>query len=278
MATVSPSFTEKSISRKIDKGSAFSPTILLTWLTEIIATDMHTPLIIRHYFNCLAVGLFSRGFASLLTGLFVMWISVVTAFAQNETHRASKPEKIILIVGDSLSAEYGLPRGTGWVQAMVKQANQESVPLKVINASISGDTTSGGTTRLPQLLKTHGADIVVIELGGNDALRGLSLNMTQNNLKSMAQESRKAGAQVLLVAMQVPPNYGRNYRRQMDTAYSQVAKETGAQLNTTFLKGVADDADPLKWFQADRIHPNEQAQILMMKNIWPQLKKMLLSL
>ncbi len=207
-----------------------------------------------------------------------MWISVVTAFAQNETHRASKPEKIILIVGDSLSAEYGLPRGTGWVQAMVKQANQESVPLKVINASISGDTTSGGTTRLPQLLKTHGADIVVIELGGNDALRGLSLNMTQNNLKSMAQESRKAGAQVLLVAMQVPPNYGRNYRRQMDTAYSQVAKETGAQLNTTFLKGVADDADPLKWFQADRIHPNEQAQILMMKNIWPQLKKMLLSL
>ena len=207
-----------------------------------------------------------------------MWISVVTAFAQNETHRASKPEKIILIVGDSLSAEYGLPRGTGWVQAMVKQANQESVPLKVINASISGDTTSGGTTRLPQLLKTHGADIVVIELGGNDALRGLSLNMTQNNLKSMAQESRKAGAQVLLVAMQVPPNYGRNYRRQMDTAYSQVAKETGAQLNTTFLKGVADDADPLKWFQADHIHPNEQAQILMMKNIWPQLKKMLLSL
>jgi len=207
-----------------------------------------------------------------------MWISVVTAFAQNETYRASKPEKIILIVGDSLSAEYGLPRGTGWVQAMVKQANQESVPLKVINASISGDTTSGGTTRLPQLLKTHGADIVVIELGGNDALRGLSLNMTQNNLKSMAQESRKAGAQVLLVAMQVPPNYGRNYRRQMDTAYSQVAKETGAQLNTTFLKGVADDADPLKWFQADRIHPNEQAQILMMKNIWPQLKKMLLSL
>jgi acyl-CoA thioesterase-1 len=115
----------------------------------------------------------------------------------------------------------------------------------------------------------------VIELGGNDALRGLSLAMTQQNLSSMVQAGKKSGAQVLLVAMQVPPNYGENYRQQMDAVYQKVAKENGAQLNRQFLKGVADDADPLKWFQADKIHPNEAAQSLMMRNIWPQLKKML---
>jgi acyl-CoA thioesterase-1 len=158
---------------------------------------------------------------------------------------------------------------------MSKQAAQENFPVNLINASISGDTTSGGISRLANLLQQHQPQILVIELGGNDALRGLSLAMTQQNLSNMVQAGKKSGAQVLLVAMQVPPNYGENYRQQMDGVYQKVAKENGAQLNRQFLKGVADDADPLKWFQADKIHPNEAAQSLMMRNIWPQLKKML---
>jgi acyl-CoA thioesterase-1 len=125
------------------------------------------------------------------------------------------------------------------------------------------------------LLQQHRPQVVVIELGGNDALRGLSLAMTQNNLNSMALASKKAGAHVMLLSIQVPPNYGEKYRQQMDLIYEKVAKETGAQLNRQFLKGVADNPDPLKYFQVDRIHPNEAAQTLMMKNIWPQLKKML---
>jgi acyl-CoA thioesterase-1 len=158
---------------------------------------------------------------------------------------------------------------------MAQQAQRESMPVQLINASISGDTTSGGVTRLPSLLKLHQPHVVIIELGGNDALRGLDMNLTQSNLLTMIKASQATGAKVLVIAMQVPPNYGANYLKQMSTAYEKVSKSTGAALNQQFLKGVADDPDPLKWFQADRIHPNEKAQPLMMKNVWPQLKKML---
>lgn len=191
--------------------------------------------------------------------------------------KATQSLPTVLIVGDSLSAEYGLPRGTGWVQLMMKQATQENIAVQWVNASISGDTTSGGVSRLPALLAQHQPQILVIELGGNDALRGLSLSMTQQNILTMALAGKKSGAQVLLIAMQVPPNYGDKYRQQMDMAYQQVAKETGSKLNRQFLKGVADDAEPLKWFQADKIHPNEAAQNLMMRNIWPNIKAMLRS-
>ena len=220
---------------------------------------MQIPLFKHRHFNRLVLGL-------LILGFMHAW-GLMNAFA--------KSSPTVLIVGDSLSAEYGLSRGTGWIQLMVQQAAQEKVPLQVVNASISGDTTSGGVSRLPALLQQHQPQILVIELGGNDALRGLSLNLTQSNLKTMASLGQQAGAQVLLIAMQVPPNYGEKYRLQMDMAYQKVAKETGSQLNRQFFKGVADDADPLKWFQADKIHPNEAAQTLMMKNTWPQIRTML---
>ena len=181
----------------------------------------------------------------------------------------------MLIVGDSLSAEYGLTRGTGWVQLMSEQAAKEMVKVRIVNASISGDTSSGGVSRLPQLLQIHKPHLLIVELGGNDALRGLSMRMTQKNLISMAKEAMKTGAKVMIVAMQIPPNYGANYAQQIAQAYQSVSKETGAELNSSFLKGIADDADSLKWFQPDRIHPNEAAQSTMMKNIWPQLKRML---
>jgi acyl-CoA thioesterase-1 len=220
---------------------------------------MQIPLFKHRHFNRLVL--------VLLILVFMNSWGVMNAFA--------KSNPTVLIVGDSLSAEYGLSRGTGWIQLMVQQAAQEKVPVQVVNASISGDTTSGGVSRLPALLQQHQPQIVVIELGGNDALRGLSLNLTQSNLKTMTKLGQQAGAQVLLIAMQVPPNYGDKYRQQMDMAYQKVAKETGAQLNRQFLKGVADDADPLKWFQTDKIHPNEAAQTFMMKNTWPQIRTML---
>ena len=204
-----------------------------------------------------------------------MGLSVATSFAQNTSTQTPTQAPKVLIVGDSLSAEYGLTRGTGWVDHMAQQAQRESTPVQLINASISGDTTSGGVTRLPSLLKLHQPHVVIIELGGNDALRGLDMNLTQSNLLTMIKASQATGAKVLVIAMQVPPNYGANYLKQMSTAYEKVSKSTGAALNQQFLKGVADDPDPLKWFQADRIHPNEKAQALMMKNVWPQLKKML---
>jgi len=184
----------------------------------------------------------------------------------------------VLIVGDSLSAEYGITRGTGWVQRMSDQAAKEAIKVKIVNASISGDTSSGGLSRLPQLLKTHQPHVLIVELGGNDALRGLSMKMTQQNLSAMANEGKKSGAKVMVIAMQIPPNYGANYAQQMAQAYQRVSQETGAELNNHFLKGIADETDSLKWFQPDRIHPNEGAQSTMMKNTWPVLKKMLAEL
>lgn len=212
-----------------------------------------------------------------MVGLLLAGIYFFVPSVQASEANTRGQEKTVLIVGDSLSAEYGLTRGTGWVDLMAQQAKKESIDVKWVNASISGDTTSGGVTRLPSLLKLHQPSLVVIELGGNDALRGLDMGMTQANLMSMVKASQTAGAKVLVIAMQVPPNYGANYLKQMSVAYENVRQNSGAQLNQQFLKGVADDPDPLKWFQADRIHPNEKAQPMMMRNVWPQLKKMLLT-
>ena len=181
----------------------------------------------------------------------------------------------ILVVGDSLSAEYGLKRGTGWVALLEKKLAAEKVPAQVVNASISGDTTSGGRSRLPSLLERHRPAVVVIELGGNDALRGLPLGMTQENLDQMAVSARKAGARVLLVGMQMPPNYGADYANRFAALFEKVAKTNNAALVPFLLKGVADAADPTGLFQADRIHPKEEAQPLLLANVWPELKKML---
>jgi acyl-CoA thioesterase-1 len=234
---------------------------------------MHIPLFLHRHFNRLVLGLLIAGFLNVM-GLVDAHANPINPPSSSNV-KAIHSLPTVLIVGDSLSAEYGLSRGTGWVQLMTKQASQENMAVQWVNASISGDTTSGGVTRLPALLAQHQPQIVVIELGGNDALRGLNLSLTKQNLNTMALAGKKSGAQVLLIAMQVPPNYGDKYRQQMDMAYQQVAIATGSKLNRQFLKGVADDADPLKWFQADKIHPNEAAQNLMMKNIWPNIKAML---
>jgi acyl-CoA thioesterase I len=181
----------------------------------------------------------------------------------------------ILVVGDSLSAEYGLKRGAGWVALLEKRLADQKIPAAIVNASISGDTTSGGRSRLPALLAQHKPSLVVIELGGNDALRGLPLAMTEENLSQMAQAARRSGAKVLLVGMQVPPNYGTDYANRFAALYEKVARAHNAAVVPFMLKGVADASDPLRLFQADRIHPKEQAHPIILDNIWPELKKLL---
>jgi acyl-CoA thioesterase-1 len=187
----------------------------------------------------------------------------------------SEPTDTVLVVGDSLSAEYGLRRGTGWVPLLEKQLAQENKSVKVVNASISGDTTSGGLSRLAPLLAQRKPSIVVLELGGNDALRGLPLDMTEKNLLTMTQAAKRAGAKVLIVGLQVPPNYGGVYGATFSRLFAQVAKTEKVALVPFFLKGIADVADAESRFQPDRIHPNEQSQALMLANVWPELKKLL---
>lgn len=181
----------------------------------------------------------------------------------------------VLVVGDSLSAEYGIARGTGWVALLQKKLAAEKIVAQVVNASVSGDTTAGGRARLPALLKTHQPAVVVIELGSNDALRGLSLDMTEANLIAMTQAAQAAGAKVLLVGMQVPPNYGADYGQRFRALFAQVAKAQRAALVPFLLQGVADRANPVELFQKDRIHPLAEAHPIILGNVWPELQKLL---
>ncbi|HQY75168.1 MAG TPA: arylesterase [Rhodoferax sp.] len=189
--------------------------------------------------------------------------------------RAATATPTILVVGDSLSAEYGLKRGTGWVALMEQRLAKEKIPATVVNASISGDTTSGGRSRLPALLAQHKPGVVIIELGGNDALRGLPLQMTQDNLLAMTQAAQASGAKVVLAGMQVPPNYGQDYSNRFAATFATVAKTTKAALVPFLLKGVADGPDAAKLFQADRIHPNEAAHPTILATMWPAVKKLI---
>lgn len=213
-----------------------------------------------------------RHFNALATAL----CALAAAGSSGLTHAQSNPaDPLVLVVGDSLSAEYGLKRGTGWVALLTERLQREKVRARVVNASISGDTTSGGRSRIPALLQQHKPALVVIELGGNDALRGLPLNMTRDNLATMARLSREAGAKVLLVGMEMPPNYGTKYGQEFRDVFTTVAKTEKTALVPFFLKGVADTPDPTALFQADRIHPNESAQAAMRDNVWPELRKLL---
>lgn len=196
---------------------------------------------------------------------------LLTASAHAAQQKAPNGQ-VILVVGDSLSAEYGLERGTGWVQKLSEKLVQENSSYQIQNSSISGDTTSGGLSRLPQALQTFKPSIVVIELGANDALRGLSLDMTRDNLNRMVQLATRAGARVVVVGMQIPPNYGRRYTEQFKQVFTEVAEKNNATLVPFLLEGIA--ADP-SYFQNDGIHPNEQAQPILARNVWAELEPLL---
>jgi acyl-CoA thioesterase I len=190
---------------------------------------------------------------------------------------ASAPDQaserpVILVVGDSLSAEYGLPRGTGWVQLLTERLRSNRFDYTVVNASISGETTSGGRTRLPALLKQHRPAVVVLELGANDGLRGLPLNTMRDNLAAMTKTSKAAGASVLLVGVRVPPNYGRDYSEKFFESFNSVSRDLRVPLAPFLLDGFAES---LGFFQGDRIHPNQSAQPRMLDNVWPYLQPLL---
>lgn len=254
-----------------------------------------------------------------LAFIFLVQYMVATpAFSKTaEATAALKTQTVkILVVGDSLSAEYGLKRGSGWValleNRLAESVNWNEKPRKtnknttnniatsstntpatsenttkiapdftVINASISGDTTSGGRSRLAPLIDMHHPTHVIIELGANDALRGLPVTKTEENLTAMVQMALKSKAKVLLVGIQIPPNYGSAFAKQFTETYPKVVKSTNRANNVGLvpfmLAGVADSADATKLFQADRIHPTEVAHPIILNNIWPELQKLLKS-
>ncbi|WP_407928805.1 arylesterase [Comamonas koreensis] len=203
---------------------------------------------------------------------------MMSSIAIGFTAQAAAPQApaTILVVGDSISAEYGIARGKGWVALLQDKLEQsKNAHYQVHNASISGDTTAGGRARFGQLLTQHKPGIVVLELGANDALRGLPLASTQANLAAMVDSAQKAGAQVLLLGMQVPPNYGTKYTTDFAQVFTTLAREKKTAVVPFLLHGVADVPDSEKNFQADRIHPLASAHPQLLANVWPELQKLM---
>jgi acyl-CoA thioesterase-1 len=178
----------------------------------------------------------------------------------------------LLVVGDSISAGFGLDTQPGWVELLDERLQQQGIGLEVVNASISGDTSSGGLARLPALLAEHQPSLVIIKLGGNDGLRGQPTAQLQQNLAAMIQQSQKEGAKVLLLGMQLPPNYGARYTSAFAQIYPELAKAADVALVGFFLQGVGGQPGLM---QADGIHPNAKAQTLLLENVWPALKPLL---
>lgn len=202
----------------------------------------------------------------------VVQILVLCLIAATPLARAAEPPPVILVVGDSLSAGYGLVPGQGWVALLQQRLKKQGYGHRVVNASVSGETTDGGVARLDRALATHTPGIVIIELGGNDGLRGLPVARVQANLALLITKSRAAGAEVLLLAIQVPSNYGPQYTNSFQQIYRDLA--------TKYRIGVAALVDQqvavnLALFQADGIHPNAKAQPLLLDNVWVQLTPLL---
>jgi acyl-CoA thioesterase-1 len=188
------------------------------------------------------------------------------------TAHAATAAPVLLVVGDSISAGYGLARGEGWVDLLAARLAREGYRERVVNASISGDTTAGGRARLPALLREHRPSIVVIELGGNDALRGGDLDATRANLDAMVGAAQAAHAKVMIVGTNVPPNYGASYAKRFESLFTDVAKARRVPVVPDLFAGFGED---LTQFQADRIHPVAAAQPEILDNVWPALVPLL---
>ena len=203
----------------------------------------------------------------MLVSLNKLWVGGLLLLAASAS--AYSAPKTVLVLGDSLSAEYGLNRGSGWVALLEKKLKAERINATIVNASISGETTSGGRARLPALIRQHKPSVVVIELGANDGLRGLPVASAEDNLRTMVDLAKKNDAAVLLVGMRMPPNYGRAYTEQFFNMYTKLSTRYKAPLVPFMLEGVADQP---KLFQADRLHPNADAHPIILANIWPKFK------
>ena len=176
------------------------------------------------------------------------------------------------MLGDSLSAGYGLPQERGWVKLLEKRLREENFKYTVANASVSGETTAGGASRIATALEAHRPDVVILGLGANDGLRGHNLEIMRRNLESMIDASRRAKAQVLLVGMRLPPNYGTAYTDKFQKTYVELARSKKTAFVPFLLEGFAEDG---RYFQSDRVHPTGDAQALMLETVWKGLKPLL---
>lgn len=190
--------------------------------------------------------------------------------------QSGESDKTVLVVGDSISAAYGIEEHRGWVALLQEELDQslqdQPLQIRVVNASISGDTTDGGLRRLPEALARYSPAVVIIELGGNDGLRGQSLKQLRENLAAMIRLSQQQQASVLILGMRIPTNYGSIYTERFAKSFERVANETGAWLIPFFLQPIAED---ITWFQPDGVHPNADAQPLLMKPVFDKLLDML---
>jgi acyl-CoA thioesterase I len=182
------------------------------------------------------------------------------------------PKQTILIFGDSLSAAYGIPKEQGWVNLVAQRVKDNQLPYEVANASVSGETTAGGLSRFPAALKQFKPSIVVIELGANDGLRGLPLDAMKNNLEKMIQASKQINAQVVLLGMFIPPNYGPKYTNGFKAVYLDLSEKYKTPFIPFFLDGISGHSDLVL---EDGLHPNVNAQLKILENVWPTLKPLL---
>jgi acyl-CoA thioesterase-1 len=182
------------------------------------------------------------------------------------------PQQSILVFGDSLSAAYGIAQARGWVALLGERLKRERPDYIVVNASISGDTSSGGVSRIQKTLRQHQPAVVVLELGANDGLRGLPVAQMKQNLATIIEQAQKAGARVVLVGMKLPPNYGPDYTQAFESAYGELATRYHTALVPFLLEDFAEKGE---LFQPDRIHPTEAAQPLMLERVWKALRPLL---
>lgn len=217
---------------------------------------------------------FTAAFARIaaLAAALCAVVGAQAAFAATAPADQAAARPTIVVLGDSLSAEYGLPRDTGWVALMRERLASKRIDYSVANASISGDTTSGGLARLPLVMERLKPSIVIVELGANDALRGVPLATTESNLRAIIAGIRKGNAKPILVGMYVPTNYGPDYTQQFHALYARLSQELHTPLVPFLLAGLADKPD---LFQSDQMHPTQQAQPLLLDNVWPTLKPLL---
>jgi acyl-CoA thioesterase-1 len=178
---------------------------------------------------------------------------------------------VMLVFGDSLSAAYGIPRDAGWVSLLDQRLVKEKFDYQIVNASISGETTAGGLSRINAALTEHRPAVVILELGANDGLRGLPLANMSNNLDKIITACQRKKARVLLIGMRLPPNYGMRYTQEFQDTYAALAKQHKLPLVPFLLAGVEDE----KYYQADRLHPTAEAQPLILNTIWAALHPML---
>lgn len=205
---------------------------------------------------------------------FILRLLALILFAAAYSVAAHAQSQTVLIVGDSLSSGFGVDSDKAWVALLQSRLEAEGYGYRVVNASISGDTTGGGLRRLPRALAQHEPDIVVLELGGNDGLRGTPVDIIRRNLAQMIELARERGAAVILAGMQMPPNYGSAYTEAFAGLYRELAVDFGVALVSFFLEGVA--LDPT-FMQADGIHPNEAGQPILLQNVWQVLEPKLQS-